>query len=590
MRRGPPLSRSVLPPWPVLMLMLTASVIMALTETTVGYHIVHLDGLIDPDSYMRIVRIRDGLHAGWFTHVVTADNGGKGTVIYWSHLIDAIVLALRAPLRLFLNDQAALFVAAATTGPIFAALLAAVLVWAPSPLVHPHWPWLWTAPLAALLSPAIFIYGLLGYVHYHLPLILMAALAAACAGRATTGRADAGFWCGISSAVGIWLSPEALPYVLMAMGAIGVAWCLRPAALANALKACGAGFGAATAAAVLIDPPYGGWLSPEIDCISIVYAVLAALICGAAWLLIPVGRYTTSVWTRSFGCLLICLAIMGLWLWFYPSITHGLGGLVPPADTVAFFGAITEMQPVGGNARGIGLLMTGMLAVLSAIGLAWHRRSILWAYAAICGVVVVVLAEMYIRFLGYSEAIGALMLPVTVVFVGSLQNLPDRRPLLRLAAVVVFLFGPVATLALAGKENRTYPLHDCHLAKILPILRQEKHAIVLTEISDTPEILWRAPVRTVGSLYHKSIEAFMRARNAWRTGPSDGVPQAVLATGATHILACDLTGRWSFISDLPPSTLQDRLARHDVPSWLHEVGHGGGYYLYRIDRKSSGSS
>lgn len=256
MRRGPPLSRSVLPPWPVLMLMLTASVIMALTETTVGYHIVHLDGLIDPDSYMQIVRIRDGLHAGWFTHVVTADNGGKGTVIYWSHLIDAIVLALRAPLRLFLNDQAALFVAAATTGPIFAALLAAVLVWAPSPLVHPHWPWLWTAPLAALLSPAIFIYGLLGYVHYHLPLILMAALAAACAGRATTGRADAGFWCGISSAVGIWLSSEALPYVLMAMGAIGVAWCLRPAALANALKACGAGFGAATAAAVLIDPPY----------------------------------------------------------------------------------------------------------------------------------------------------------------------------------------------------------------------------------------------------------------------------------------------------------------------------------------------
>jgi len=567
--------------------MLAASVIMAVTETIAGYRIDQLSSLTDPDSYMRIVRIRDGLQAGWFTHVVTADNGGNGTVIYWSHLIDAIVLVLRAPLRLFLSDQSALFVAGSITGPIFAGLLAAVLVWAPLPLVHPHWPWMWTVLVAALLSPYIFHCGLLGYVHHHLLLIAMAALAAACAGRATTGRADAGFWCGISSAVGVWLSPEGLPYVLLAMGAIGVAWCLRPAVTDNALGACGAAFGGATAAVLLVDPPYGGWLSPEIDCISIVYAVLAGLVCGASWLLIVVGRRTTSVWTRAFCCLLTCMAVMGLWLWLYPSVTHGLAGLVPPADAVAFFGTIAEMQPVGVNAHGIGLLMTGILAVLSAIGLAWHRGSVLWAYAAICGVVVVVLAAMYVRFLGYSEAIGALMLPITIALVNSLQKPPIPQPVLRLAVVAVFLVGPLAVLAVAGEENGINPLQDCRIAKILPALRQTKNAIVLTEISDTPEILWRAPVRTVGSLYHRSIGAFIRARNAWRTAPSADVPQGVLATGATHILACDLKSRTSLVGDLPPSTLQDRLVRHDVPAWLHEVGHGGGYYLYRIDKSSS---
>lgn len=125
-------------------------------------------------------------------------------------------------------------------------------------------------------------------------------------------------------------------------------------------------------------------------------------------------------------------------------------------------------------------------------------------------------------------------------------------------------------------------MQQCDVAKIVPALRQESNAIVLTEVSDTPEILWRAPVRTVGSLYHRSIGAFIRARNAWRTGPSDVVPEAVLASGATDILACDLSGRTPLVSDLPPNTLQDRLARHDVPAWLELLGRAGGYSLYRI--------
>jgi hypothetical protein len=62
----------------------------------------------------------------------------------------------------------------------------------------------------------------------------------------------------------------------------------------------------------------------------------------------------------------------------------------------------------------------------------------------------------------------------------------------------------------------------------------------------------------------------------------------VLATGATEILACDLTGRTALVGDLPPVTLQDRLARHEVPQWLHEIGRAGGYSLYRIVTGQSG--
>lgn len=567
---------------PVLLLLSPAFIYLLLCETIAGYRVVGLQKLLDPDSYMRVVRIRDGLQTGWFTHVVTNDNAGKGTIVYWSHLLDALVMALSLPLRLVWNEPSALFLAASITGPLFALLFAMVAVWAMAPLFGRDRAWLWITPFAAMLAPAIFTYGLLGYVHYHLPLVVLAAAAAGCAGRAADGRTAAGWWCGFWSAIGVWLSPEVLPYGLMAMGAIGVAWCLWPAAVAGALTGCGTAYAAAMGAAVLIDPPYGGFLSPEVDCVSVAYVVLAGLVGGAAWALALLGPRLTSPWRRVSVAVLAGVTVIGCWLWLFPRVSQGLAGLVPSADARAFFGAISEMQPIGHDFHGLSLLMTGILAVISALGLAWLQRSAMWLYAAGCGAVVVILAAMYVRFLGYSEAIGVLMLLAVLGAVSALPKAIGNQMVVRTAMAAAFLFGPMAVMALGAKAKPDNAMERCDVAEIAPALRQQSNAIVLTEISDTPEILWRTPVRTVGSLYHRSIGAFIRARNAWRTAPSNSVPDAVLATGATDILACDLNGRTALVSGLSPFTLQDRLARHDVPSWLHEVGHAGGYHLYRI--------
>src|ERR1700722_2252076 len=134
---------------PTLLLLLPAFIYVLLSEAINGYRLVGLDRLIDPDSYMRIVRIRDGLQTGWFTHLVANDNAGRGTVVYWSHLLDAVVLTLWMPLRLVWSDSSALFLAAAITGPLFAMLLSVVVVWAAAPLMGSDRAWLWIGPFAA---------------------------------------------------------------------------------------------------------------------------------------------------------------------------------------------------------------------------------------------------------------------------------------------------------------------------------------------------------------------------------------------------------------------------------------------------------
>ncbi|MBV8455822.1 MAG: hypothetical protein JO122_04315 [Acetobacteraceae bacterium] len=573
---------------PIHALTAVAALGAAAVETIVSARSVPLGELIDPDSYMRLVRIRDGLSTGVFTHIVQADSRGRGTIIYWSHLLDFVILSIWAPLHLFLKSQAALLVAGAVTGPLFAAAFAAALVWAPYPLIKPRCRWLWMAPLAGiLLSPALMTYGMLGFVHHHLPLVLMSVVAVGCAGRALEGRVDAAFWCGVCAAVGIWLSPEALPYVAMPMGALGLGWCIRPASMARPLKTCATSFAGVIAAATLIDPPNGGYLSPEPDCLSVVYLALSVLICGASWLLAHAGRGVGGMWGRIALSVTASAAVAGIWLLMFPSIVHGLGGLVPASDVAAYFGAINEMQPLRLSLSDAGLLLPGILAVVAAFCLAWRSRNPLWTYVGLCGCAAVVLAQSHIRFVGYVEAGAALMLPVILEFITG-SRIPSRwKAPIRISALTAFLVAPFLLMLASHDSHPGDPMAKCHASDIRPALLQANDALVLTEISDTPEILWRTRVRTVGSLYHRSIESFMLARAAWRSGPSQTVPEAVLATRASYILACDM-GRPRFVGDLPETTLQDRLDRHETPPWLREVAHAGGYHLYFIEKDFPG--
>lgn len=44
--------------------------------------------LVNPDSYMRLVRIQEALdHGRWFGDVVSGDVSGQGDVLPWSHLL-----------------------------------------------------------------------------------------------------------------------------------------------------------------------------------------------------------------------------------------------------------------------------------------------------------------------------------------------------------------------------------------------------------------------------------------------------------------------------------------------------------------------
>jgi hypothetical protein len=267
-------------------------------------------------------------------------------------------------------------------------------------------------------------------------------------------------------------------------------------------------------------------------------------------------------------------------------VLRGLDGLMTPDEARSYFGVISEMQPIATWQDACAHLADGALTVALALVIAWRTRSLLWGYVALCGGVVVVLGLSHTRFATYAAILAAAALPLALTYcTRSLAKASaTAQSFARMAVLFLFFLLPRTANAVhllspaAPAEN----LPSCSLLGIDRMLGSHAGAVVLADITDTPELLYRTRIATVGSLY-TNIAGFMRARAAWRSMPADDLPETVRATKASLLLFCPKP-RSLLVSDLPPDTLADRLGRHDAPRWLEKIDEdaASGNVLYRI--------
>jgi hypothetical protein len=273
------------------------------------------------------------------------------------------------PLRLGLDWHRALFVAACLCGPVSVWLLGAALAWAAAPLADRGF--LWAAPLVAGLSAPVMVYGALGVAHHHVLLVAGAVFVAGCMGRAAAGDRLSGWRGGVAAAAAIWLTPETMPAILAAF-ALPALQAGRPAARAG-MALGGLGFALVLLLAWLVDPPALRW-APEVDRLSVVYLGLGAAVAigGAVIWAIP-----------RLPAVLVAAGCLGAWLAVFPALLRGPEGMMDPTTARAFFGNIAEMQPVDNLGEAALFLLPGLVSAALLGAIAWRRRSLPWAYAAL---------------------------------------------------------------------------------------------------------------------------------------------------------------------------------------------------------------
>jgi hypothetical protein len=573
-------------------LFLIAAVLGLLASARLIGPVLHGE-LPDPDAFMRLVRLEQGLQLGHLANVVQRDDSGLPLVIEWSRLFDAAIVALAAPLAPLIGWHRALFAAGVATGPIATGLLGASLAFAVAPLTQGRF--LWAAAITAPLVPGIREFSSFGVIHYHIAQVAMVALMAGCILRATTGSRAWALGAGISGGIAIWLMPETMPWVLLAEAGLGWAWLFRPIGAAVLLN--GIGFFATITGGLVLDPPDGGVLTVEIDRLSIVYAALALAVLATSLFLVALDRLHLPPAKRTACAIAAALAAFGFWLASYPSVALGPYALMSPEEMRDFFGRMAETQPVHGVGEGIALLGPGLMAFAGCAWKFWRDRAVPpaaggWLLLAIGILFATGLTARFIIFQQYPASFAVALLPIL------LRDASHRfvtRPSCA-AAARAGLFACVALVPMAGRSaetafsrDRNEPslprLPSCAPRDIAPLLAPAAGRIVLSRPEQVPELLYRSGIIGVGSLYQHGIDGYLRALAAWRT-PFAGAtePAAVAATAAEFVLFCPAGETYPLAADAPTSSLWSRLTDGRTPPWLTLVGEQQqtGFRLYRI--------
>jgi MFS family permease len=547
--------------------------------------------LLNPDSAMRLVRLDAILAAHAPLHTVMRDGSGLGTVLHWSHLLDSLLLLLAAPLAWATGWPTALRGVAMLFGPLSMGLLGIAVCWAAAPFAGgpANRRTLWLGSLAIGLATPVLAYGIAGEVHHHVLLASCAAMTAGWAARCIRrDGAPAGCALGAWAGAGLWLSPESLPFSLMAIGAVWAAWFLRPNSrgMAMALVASGLSMTVVTGLAWLVDPPLAGYGAAEPDRLSAMYVILAcgAVLCaGLAWASLRQSA-TRARLQAAFGA----AAAAAAWLATYPEVLRGTQGLMSQDQAQAFFSGINEMMPVDTVQVAFEFLAAGVIGAGFLLTLGIRQRSALVLYAAACAVILLLLGALHVRFAVYSAVLAAGLLAIAVAnLAGLMAAFPERTRMLARVALLALMFllpklGNI--VAPAQAETASGDPAACRIEDAASLLAPYAGEVVLSPVNDVPDLLRRTGVLTVGSLYHRNVAGFMRLRAAWRSVPGKQVPAELDAALVSLVLICPSQGRSALVDGLPAETLEDRLIARQPPPWLTLIGgrRAGGYMLYRV--------
>jgi hypothetical protein len=320
--------------------------------------VVRDHGLVDPDSYMRVMRIV-ALHHGdaWYNTITMRVGAPEGLSLHWTRLIDVLILVPALVAHLFGADvDRAIYWIGAAFSPICHILACLAAAWAARPL----WPTPGNrfAAIILLSNAAAFGYGVFGRADHHTLLLLLTTLMLGAAFRAAIAWQPVAVerrWAaiaGLFAGLGIWVSPELMVPITPVIAAIGLFWLDAPLDQAKTgaeprdWAGMGAAFSLAMAAvifvAIPIEQPPAHWLKAEYDKISLPYLVLP-LIWAAVFL---IARLVGGGFLRRLvaGALLGAAGLVVL-LGLFPDLLFGPLGVDQRLKT-DFLDTIREMQPL----------------------------------------------------------------------------------------------------------------------------------------------------------------------------------------------------------------------------------------------------
>lgn len=556
-------------------------------------HFYHLsiDHLVDPDSYMRLLRIRQGLHAGHLVNSVHRDDDGVPLTIEWSRLYDAILLGIFFVLHHFWRFSQAIKISGLVLGSLSVGLIGPALAFAVQnyPGVKFSKQHSLISVILLAISPEFVASTPFGSITYHAFGYLALSLTSGLLFKSLKNAKYSSIIFPVSSIISLWATADNFPFIF-------ILWTVFvfDKIQSNFIKGISvAAFTAFffTVAIVFIDPPHCGYLCLESDRISLLFAFLPLYVFINSIILSHSTRNTKN----NFIVYLSFLITVMIWFIEFYHVFQWI--FVKSQIYGKFFSLLSET-----------FYNYSILSVFFIYGLTTlliffllsefyqkefrnkeeiHDRIIVFVVAvAVCG-----FSTLWPIYGVMPSIFNSIALPVLIK--EKKEDISQKRKitvivLLGIALFLIYMTG--ATPAGASQTKAYNRSASCSLSQINQLVQAAAGQNVLVPLNEAPALLYLTKIKVTGSLYQHGAWFADATADAWQAGhgtpraPSSGTtpPVVVTETGARFVLFCP--GLASISHSPSADDLWDRLAKGNVPQWLRLAGgpDPSGWTLYRI--------
>lgn len=584
------------PPLWYVVLIFWAAFVVAIVAT--GVTNPHLFEHQDPDSFLRIVQVRD-LMAGqsWFDLVQHRMDPPGGALLQWSRLIDAAIAGLViVGNAIGLGETFALY-----AWPLLLLLAMMASVAAIGFTLGGRKAAIWSLVLSLFSLDPLIVY-LPGDIDHHNAQIAVTLATVAFALRFGSGPLF-GVLAAAGTALTLAIGLEMLPYVVMIGAFIAGSW----AVTGRHPRVVGA-YGLTLAALPTLLYLVAGSPAASMACDSLswVYAAPIAIMGAGLAAMALAGARLGRRSARIGGLLVVGAVSTAVFAWLGPACLLGPYGFVPEEVKQAFLRTVTEAQPFQYFAarEPVGAFATAMPMFVAFAVLAWRLQDetgeawLAWLLPALLVAMASALSFYQIRTLPFATAMAVPALGVWVASVrarslvfhvgAARRALPVALAVLACTPITYTLIGIPGFDALtylsdgriAAKE-RSKPPEDqiegltvseknCFDPSASALFAEVPRGLVLSPVFYGSSVLMLSGHDVVAGPYHRNGDAILDAVHAthWSTAEAKAI---VDRRHVDYVAVCAVSAEtWNAIGRAPEGFVAD-LVKGNVPAWLKPV-------------------